>query len=83
MTLIGVVPDELEDVELSIIVNDQNSGPWKLGKGEFSVELNEHIPINSDVNMKITINKSFVPKELGLNDDMRELSVVIKNLILE
>lgn len=81
-TLNGVVPDELEEVQLSILVDDLEVKTWSLSKGDFTIQLND-IPNNSEVNITLRVNKSFIPKQIGINEDTRELSIVIKELFLE
>ncbi|WP_091013135.1 MULTISPECIES: hypothetical protein [Paenibacillus] len=83
LTIKGMVPDELENIELSIQVNDYKLPVQKLSKGKFNIQFNNHIPINSKVRIKMEINKSFVPKVIGLNGDTRELGIVITDFILK
>ncbi|MDQ0660056.1 hypothetical protein [Paenibacillus sp. W2I17] len=83
LTIAGKVPDVLENIELSIQVNDYKFPVQKLNEGEFTIQLNNHIPINSKVRIKIEVNKSFVPEEMGLNKDTRELGIVITDITLK
>lgn len=83
LTITGIVPDVLEDIELSVQVNDYKFPVQKLNEGKFNIQLNNHIPTNAKVRIKIEVNKTFVPKDKGLNGDNRELGIVITDFVLK
>jgi len=79
----GIVPDIFDNIELSVQINNQEKKIWTLKKGDFTVEINKEIPLVTDVDLTISLNKSFIPKEIGRNEDSRELGIVIKELIFK
>lgn len=74
----GSVPEELEKIILTVRIN-QRIQHFEMDKGDFEIEVT--VPAQKKFEMELLVDKSFVPKEMGINDDTRELSLVIKNIV--
>lgn len=74
----GMVPDPLDGITVRFMNGDQFIAEKQLAKGDFSIQL--AVPANQIINLKINSDESFIPKQLGLNEDQRELCLLIRGL---
>lgn len=78
LILEGFVPDNYDEITLSIIINGENIAEEVLNPGNFQIK--QEVPKNQVLEIKINANKSFVPKEDGISNDIRELSILVKRM---
>lgn len=83
LSLEGYIPDHefLKRIELKIFDGNALLAEKTLTKGAFKIEYD--VNKNSTISLMIFIDKSFVPREKGINNDNRELSIIINNLVMK
>lgn len=75
----GSVPETLESVDLNIKVDNQN---YILHSQSGLFHFESKVEKNKVVKVRINSSKSFIPSKMGLNNDVRNLSIMITNLII-
>jgi len=78
LVLEGFVPDNYDEITLSIIINGENIAEEVLNPGNFQIK--REVTKNQILEIKINTDKSFVPKEDGISNDIRELSILVKRM---
>lgn len=82
MSIKGYVPDVYQkEVNIKIYINEHLIETKTLEHGNFTLDF--PIAKNSNIDLKIQVDQSFVPKELGINEDSRELSILIQAIEVE
>lgn len=74
----GIVPERFKQINLSIFVNGNILVNEAIKQGEFQIE--KAIPKNDLLKIEIRADKSFVPNKEGMSNDVRELSIIVKNI---
>jgi hypothetical protein len=78
MKISGIVPDVYQQINMSIYVDDVLLTSERLKQGEFQVEYD--LEKDKDMAIRIEMDNSFNPKEKGISNDMRELSIIINSI---
>ncbi|SDI80702.1 hypothetical protein [Paenibacillus typhae] len=81
MAIKGNVPTVYDEIVLSVFLNNKEIVSKTLYPGDFNLELS--IPSSSMSEIEFKLSKSFVPSEIKLNEDQRELGIFITNLSIE
>lgn len=78
VTIKGIVPDIIKTQKIDIRINNKVHSK-EVHAGDFTLELSG-LPSNKELKVQIELSDSFVPKEQGLNDDIRNLGVFITTI---
>ena len=78
----GTVPEFFENINFRLFINERLEVERLLEKGQFTINVPINIS-NSTVHLKIETDKVIVPREIGLNNDYRRLSLIINDIRLE
>lgn len=83
LSLEGYIPDHefLKRIELKIFDENKLLAEKTLTNGAFKIEYD--VNKNSTISLMIFLDKSFIPREKGINNDNRELSIIINNLVIK
>ncbi|MFY0518399.1 ArnT family glycosyltransferase [Lysinibacillus sp. UGB7] len=78
LLLEGIVPERYDEITLSINIDGERISEEVLKAGDFQIK--KEIPKNKIIEIEINTDKSFVPKEDGNSNDIRELSIIVKRM---
>lgn len=82
ITIEGQVPEVYSTIDIIISINNNIIDTRRLESGDFNIKV-DSLPINQDVEVNITLSDSFVPKDLNINADERELGIYVTNISVE
>ena len=82
VTIQGTVPEVFTSLKITIHIDNKKYYEQLHAPGDFKIELKD-VNMSGKVNMKIDTSDSFVPKELNMNDDGRELGLFITYISVE
>jgi len=77
----GYLPDVYKSNELKIFINDNLIYDTLLSSGQFNLQ-NDLDDKNKIITIRMELGSSFVPAQLGINNDQRELGIIINNIEL-
>ncbi|SMG46622.1 hypothetical protein [Paenibacillus aquistagni] len=76
----GIQPGVFDNVTIKVFADDKLITQKTVIKGEF--EIKHQLDTNDDMILKIEVDKGFIPKEKGMGEDIRELSIMINSLTI-
>lgn len=78
----GQVPEVYSTIDIDIKINDKVIETRRLEAGAFNIKI-DSLPIEQEVVAHIALSDYFVPKDLNLNVDERELGIYVTNISVE
>ncbi|MBP1991143.1 hypothetical protein [Paenibacillus eucommiae] len=75
----GSIPDQNDNLNLKIYSNDDLVVNKTFSKGPLNIVIS--VEKNADVELRFDSDKSFIPSNLGINNDTRELAFVVYDII--
>ncbi len=81
LTIEGYNPEQCNNNALAIYSGEKIICNKLLQAGNFKIS--KRVEKNSLVKLKIEVNKTFIPKDLNINNDIRQLGVVINSITIK